>query len=70
MPAIEETVPVVGRPGGRRLLSLEGGNRGVVVEDAVLMSCYGDCKLTLGWRSFKTVVPALVCASRRSVSGG
>jgi hypothetical protein len=50
MPAIEETVPVAGRPRGRHLLSLEGGNRGVVVEDAELLSCYGDCKLALGWR--------------------
>jgi hypothetical protein len=40
---------VAGRSGGRRLLSLEGGNRGVVADDAVLLSCYGDCMLALGW---------------------
>ena len=34
---IEETVPEAGRSGGRRLLSLEGGNRGVVVEDVVVL---------------------------------
>jgi hypothetical protein len=41
---------VAGRSGGRRLLSLEGGNRGVVAQDAVLLPCYGDCKPALGWR--------------------
>ena len=41
---------MAGRSGGGCLLSLEGGNRGVVVEDVVVLSCYGDCKLTLGWR--------------------
>ncbi len=47
---IEETVPLAGSSGGRRLLSLEGGNRGVVAQDAVLLWCYGDCKLAPGWR--------------------
>ncbi len=47
---IEEMVAVARRSEGRRLLSLEGGNRGVVAPDAVLMWCYGDCKLALGWR--------------------
>jgi hypothetical protein len=61
---------VAGRSGGRRLLSLEGGNRGVVVEDVVVLSCYGDCKVALGWRQAKTVVPALVCTASTSVSAG
>jgi hypothetical protein len=30
---------------GRRLLGPEGGNRGVVAQDSVLLPCYGDCKL-------------------------
>ena len=47
---IEETASEAGRSGGRRLLSLEGGNRGVIAPDAVLQLCYGDCKLALGWR--------------------
>jgi len=50
---IVETVSVADRSGGRHLLSLEGGNRGVVVEGAVLMSCYGDCKRALGNRVFQ-----------------
>ncbi len=56
--------------GGRRLLSLKGGNRGVVAQDAVLLSCYGESMLELGWRSARTVVHALVCAASTSVSGG
>ena len=47
---IEETVLLAGSSGGRRLLSLEGGNRGVIALNAVLQLCYGDCKLALGWR--------------------
>ena len=61
---------MAGRSEGRRLLSLEGGNRGVVAQDAVLLQCYGDCKLALDWRSVRTVVPAVVCAASISVFGG
>jgi len=39
---------VAGMSGGRRLLSLEGGNRGVVAQDVVLLKCYGDCNSALG----------------------
>jgi hypothetical protein len=35
---------------GRRLLGPEGGNRGDVAQGSVLLPCYGDCKLALGWR--------------------
>jgi ABC-type taurine transport system ATPase subunit len=35
---------------GRRLLNPEGGNRGVVAQDSVLLPCYGDCNFALGWR--------------------
>ena len=55
---------------GRRLLNPEGGNRGVVAQDSVLLPCYGDCKLALGWRLVRTVVDALVPTVGTSVSGG
>ncbi len=45
---IELAAGVAGRFGGRRLLSLEGGNCGVVAQDVVLLNCYGDCNRALG----------------------
>ena len=49
--AVEGVVGILaGSSGGRRLLSPEGGNRGVVAPDAVLVWCYGDCKLAPGAR--------------------
>ncbi len=68
MPAHRGDATRGGRSGGRRLPSLEGGNRGVVAQDAVLLQRYGDCKPAMGWRSVRTVVHALVCAVSSSVS--
>jgi hypothetical protein len=52
---------------GRRQIILRGGNRGVVAQDSVLLPCYGDCKLALGWRWVRMVQDALVCSVRKSV---
>ena len=48
MPAHRGTGTRSRQVGGRRLLIPEGGNRGVVAQDSMLLPCYGDCKFALG----------------------
>ena len=61
---------MAGRSGGRRLLSLEGGNRGVVAQDVVLLKCYGDFNgaLCISWVS--TAMNAGIDGAKGISTGG